>query len=95
MSQAGSLIAGAGGGREGDVVRMEVGEVGEAVMGDGLEAGLGAILGIVRRLWDTADCGMLRAVGACGVGTGEVTIGGWRYIYVYISGWVGGSDRQR
>ena len=61
MSQAGSLIAGAGaggGGREGDVVRMEVGE---AVMGDGLEAGLGAILGIVRRLWNAADCGVLRS----------------------------------
>jgi hypothetical protein len=49
VSQAGSLIAaGGGGGREGDVVQtgVGVGTVG-AVMDDGLEASLGAILGMV------------------------------------------------
>jgi hypothetical protein len=47
VSQVGSLIAGGGGGgREGDVVRTGVGAVG-AVMDDGLEAGLGLILGMV------------------------------------------------
>ena len=43
VSQAGSLVAGGGGGREGDVVQTGVG----AVMDDGLEANLGAILGMV------------------------------------------------
>lgn len=46
MSQVGSLIAGGGGEREGDVVRTGVGTVG-AVMDDGLEVGLGPILGMV------------------------------------------------
>ena len=47
MSQAGSLIpACGGGGGGGDVVRTGVG-VG-AVVDDGLEASLGAILGMVR-----------------------------------------------
>jgi hypothetical protein len=46
VSQLGSLIAG-GGGREGDEVQTGVGLMG-AVMDDGLEASLGAILGMVR-----------------------------------------------
>lgn len=50
MSQAGSLVAGGGGGgggREGDIVQTGVGAVG-AVMDDGLEENLGAILGMLR-----------------------------------------------
>lgn len=43
MSQEGSLIAGGGGEREGDVVQTGVG----AVMDVGLEANLGEILGMV------------------------------------------------
>jgi hypothetical protein len=47
VSQVGSLVAnGGGGGREGDIVQTGVGAVG-AVMDDGLEASLGAILGMV------------------------------------------------
>jgi hypothetical protein len=48
VSQAGSLIigGGGGGGRGGDVAQTGVGDVVGAVM-DGLEASLGAILGII------------------------------------------------
>jgi hypothetical protein len=48
VSQVGSLVAnGGGGGREGDIVQTGVGAVG-AVMDDGLEESLGAILGMLR-----------------------------------------------
>ena len=47
MSQAGSLIPACGGGG-GDVVRTGVGVGVGAVVDDGLEASLGAILGMMR-----------------------------------------------
>jgi len=47
VSQAGSLITSGGEGREGDVAQTGVGLGMGAVMGDGLEVSLGAILGMV------------------------------------------------